>query len=288
MAELSSPVRNISDTALWAAYFRANESKRPDALYRDPYAEKLAGARGTQIANTLPDGNKHSWAWVTRTFLFDQFISKEIENGTELVVNLAAGLDARPYRMPLNPSLQWVEVDLPDILAYKQDILAKDTPKCRLERIALDLSNIDRRKDLFVDLNQRASKITVITEGLLIYLAADDVSLLAKDLAANQHFQTWILDVVSPGLLKMMQKSAGKALTEVGAPFRFAPPEGPEFFAPRGWFPETVEGLLKVASRFKRPPLFLRLLSKLPENKGPQSDRPWSGVCVLRSRHSSK
>jgi O-methyltransferase involved in polyketide biosynthesis len=190
--------------------------------------------------------------------------------------------------MPLKASLQWVEVDLPDILAYKEEILAKDTPNCRLERIALDLSNIDRRKDLFVDLNQRASKITVITEGLLIYLAADEVSLLANDLAANQHFQSWILDVVSPGLLKMMQKSAGKALTEVGAPFRFAPPEGPEFFTPSGWFPETVEGLLKVASRFKRPPLFLRLLSKLPENKGAQNDRPWSGVCVLRSRHSSK
>lgn len=286
MADPSGLVRNISDTALWAAHFRANESKRADALYRDPYAEKLAGARGTQIANTLPDGNKHSWAWVTRTYLFDKFIAREIESGTEMVINLAAGLDARPYRMPLNPSLQWIEVDLPDILAYKQDILAKDTPKCRLERIALDLSNVSGRKDLFVDLNQRASRITVITEGLLIYLAADQVSLLARDLAENQHFQTWILDIASPGLLKMMQKSAGKTLTEVGAPFRFAPPEGPEFFAPCGWFPETVEGLLKVASRFKRPPLFLRLLSKLPENKGPQNDRPWSGVCVLRSRHS--
>lgn len=286
MPEPPGAVRNISDTALWAAYFRANESKRPDALYRDPYAEKLAGARGAQIANTLPDGNKHNWAWVTRTYLFDQFISQEIENGTELVVNLAAGLDARPYRTPLNPSLQWVEVDLPDILAYKQEILAKDTPKCRLERIALDLSDIDGRKDLFAALNQRASRITVIAEGLLIYLAADEVSSLARDLAANQHFQAWILDIASPGLLKMMQKSAGKTLTEVGAPFRFGPPEGPEFFVPYGWCPETVEGLLKVASRFKRPPFFLRLLSKLPESKGQQNDRPWSGVCVLRRRQS--
>jgi hypothetical protein len=44
MAEAPGVVRNISDTALWAAYFRAEETKRPDALFRDPYAERLEGA----------------------------------------------------------------------------------------------------------------------------------------------------------------------------------------------------------------------------------------------------
>jgi len=39
-----------------------------------------------------------------------------------MVVNLAAGLDARPYRMSLPASLQWIEVDLPEILAYKEKI----------------------------------------------------------------------------------------------------------------------------------------------------------------------
>src|SRR5579883_3279085 len=97
--EREPAVRNISDTARWAAYFRAQETKRADALFRDPYAERLAGARGTEIANTLPEGNRHEWAWVARTYLFDQFIERLIGEETDLVVNLAAGLDARPYRM---------------------------------------------------------------------------------------------------------------------------------------------------------------------------------------------
>src|SRR5487761_365054 len=101
MNEPNPPVRNISDTARWVAYFRARESQRADALFRDPYAERLAGELGFQIANTLPDGNKHEWAWVARTYLFDQFLSREIHEGATLVVNLAAGLDARPYRMQL-------------------------------------------------------------------------------------------------------------------------------------------------------------------------------------------
>ena len=106
-----SNVRNISDTARWVAYFRACETQRPDALFRDPYAERLAGELGFHLANTLPEGNKHEWAWVARTYLFDQFLSREIQDGATLVVNLAAGLDARPYRMQLPPTLQWVEVD---------------------------------------------------------------------------------------------------------------------------------------------------------------------------------
>ena len=62
-------VRNISDTAYWAAYFRAQETTRPDALFRDPYAARLAGEHGANIANTLPKGNKHAWTWVARTYL---------------------------------------------------------------------------------------------------------------------------------------------------------------------------------------------------------------------------
>src|SRR5450755_809730 len=123
MNESNSTVRGVSDTARWVAYFRALETQRPDALFRDPYAERLAGEYGFQIANTLPDGNKHEWAWVARTYLFDQFLSRAIEAGADLVVNLAAGLDARPYRMDLPTALQWVEVDLPEIVAYKEEIL---------------------------------------------------------------------------------------------------------------------------------------------------------------------
>src|ERR1700678_4742448 len=108
MTETNSSVRNIAATALWVAYFRARETERPDALFRDPYAARLAGERGFDIAKTLPEGNKHEWAWVARTYLFDKYVSEEIEKGADLGVNLAAGLDPRPYRMDLWPALPGV------------------------------------------------------------------------------------------------------------------------------------------------------------------------------------
>ena len=284
MPEPPAVVRHISDTALWAAYFRAEESKRPDALFHDPHAEKLEGGKGAEIASTIPEGQAHSWAWVTRTYLVDQFLRKEIENGADLVINCAAGLDARPYRMELPPTLQWVELDLPDILAYKEERLGSAVPRCVLERIRVNLADATERRSVLQAVAAKGKRGVILTEGLLIYLSPQDVASFAADLAAVSSFQRWILDLASPGLLRMMQRTAGKTLEKVGAPFRFGPPEGPAFFEAHGWNVAQVRGLLKVAAQFGRPPFILRMLAKLPESTGPQGNRPWSGVCLLQKK----
>lgn len=283
MPDPPAVVRHISDTALWAAYFRSEESKRRDAIFRDPYAEILEGGKGVEIAKSIPEGQAHSWAWVSRTYLFDEFIRKEIENGADLIVNCAAGLDARPYRMELPPGLHWVELDLPDILAYKEERLAKEKPRCALERIRVDLANASERRSVLDAVGAKGKRGVVLTEGLLIYLSPEEVAAFARDLAGVASFQRWILDLASPGLLQMMRKSAGKALERV-APFKFGPAEGPDFFGAHGWNAIQVQGVLKTAAQFGRPPFILRLMARLPESTGRQGNRPWSGVCLMEKK----
>src|SRR5215467_13602968 len=116
MSDPESRIRNISDTARWVAVYRARESERRDAVFRDPFARVLAGARGEQIAKAMPDAEKNAWSFVARTYAIDRMIAAEVARGADVVLNLAAGLDARPYRMELPASLRWIEVDLPDIL----------------------------------------------------------------------------------------------------------------------------------------------------------------------------
>ncbi|MGH9743476.1 MAG: class I SAM-dependent methyltransferase [Candidatus Acidiferrum sp.] len=274
-------IRNVSDTARWVAVYRARETERPDAHFRDPFARRLAGERGEQIAQSMPLGRSNDWSMITRTCLGDDFINEQVRQGIDMVINLAAGLDARPYRMQLPPSLKWIEIDLPEILAYKEEILRDDKPICSLERIRLDLSDAAARRDLFEELGRRATKTLVISEGLLIYLTPDDVAGLAKDLAAPLSFQSWILDIASPGLLRMLAKRIGKQLHQA-APFKFAPPEGPDFFIPYGWKPVEVRSLLKNAARLKRLSFFMSLIARLPETEKSRRDRPWSGVCLLK------
>ena len=285
MSQASPPgdalIRNISDTALWAAVYRARETERADHLFDDPFARRLAGARGEQIATSLPFSDRATWAWVMRTYLYDQFINEQIQQGVDMVVNLAAGLDARPYRMALPGSLKWIEVDLAGILDYKEEILSAEKPVCQLERIRLDLSDVSGRRELFSQLGRRSTKTLIITEGLLIYLTPDEVGALGRDLAAPPSFQRWLTDVASPGLLRLLQKNMGPQLAQSGASFKFGPKEGPGFFAPYGWTPIDVRSPLKAAARLKRLSFGMRLLALLPASNGAQGSRPWSGICLL-------
>jgi methyltransferase (TIGR00027 family) len=207
-------------------------------------------------------------------------IQAHIARDGDAVLNLAAGLDTRPYRMDLPASLQWIEVDLPEILAHKEEILRGEKPLCSLERVRLDLSNVPARRELFARLGRQSRKALVITEGLVVYLTSDEVSLLAQDLSAQPSFRSWIVDLVSPKLLATLQKRMTSNLQQA-APFKFAPREGPAFFARFGWTVVEANSLLREAARLERLPFYLVPVSWLPDSHGTQPQRPWGGVCLL-------
>jgi methyltransferase (TIGR00027 family) len=281
MAKPAEPlIRNISDTALWVAVYRARETERQNALFRDPFARKLAGERGELIAKDMQASMRHEWPYIARTVRFDQIITEQIKQGTDMVINLAAGLCTRPYRMDLPPSLKWVEVDLPAMIDYKEEILGQEKPRCALERVRLDLADVAGRRELFKRLGSTAKKVLVVTEGLLVYLTRDEVSALGRDLAAQSSFSDWAIDLCSPGLLKMLQKNLG-ALSEAGSPLKFGPEEGPEFFTASGWKPAEVYSMLKTAAKINRLPFGMRLLALVPESNGRQGSRPWGAACRL-------
>src|SRR5947208_1396522 len=198
-------IRDVSDTARWMAVYRARESGREDAAFRDPFARSLAGERGERIANALTFGEEHAWSFIARTYLFDRFVTRLVQHGADMVVNLAAGLDTRPYRMTLPPSLRWVEVDLPDILDYKEEILGDAKPACALERVRLDLSNADARRGLFDRLGRSARHVLVLSEGLVIYLMPQEVVALALDHATPASFSPWIVDISSPAHVESLE-----------------------------------------------------------------------------------
>ena len=280
-------IRNISDTALLAAVYRARETERDDALFRDPFARRLAGERGEQIARSLAFSEKNAWSWFTRTYLFDQFINRCLTEGCDLVVNLAAGLDARPYRLALPASLKWVEVDLPEITDYKEEILADEKPSCMLERVRLDLAEVNERRKLFQRLAAESRQALIISEGLVLYLTAAEVGSLAKDLASAEPFRYWLLDLASPALLKLLQKKMGKPLEAAAAPLKFAATEGPGFFAKFGWKPIGVRSMFHTAGSLKRLPLMMSFFYHLQKSEEFQAKRPWAGACLLERRREN-
>ena len=247
-------LRNVSDTALWVASYRATESERPDALFRDPWARRLAGERGAALGSTIRSRRDVEWAVVVRTALFDEVVTERVAAGADAVLNLAAGLDTRPYRLGLPASLLWVEVDLPGIFDYKEEVLDGERPTCRLERVRLDLSRPGARRELLADVAGRCREVLVLSEGLMLYLGAEDATGLAADLHGAGSFRWWLMDLDSPRLLRFMEHRWGQAFERAGAPLRFAPEEGADYFRPFGWRLAREYSFMEECHRLRRGP----------------------------------
>jgi methyltransferase (TIGR00027 family) len=158
-------LESVSDTALLVAYHRAMESARPDALFHDPYAERLAGDRGEEIARRLRWGKRMAWSTITRTVLIDEIVLRLVGEGVETVLNLAAGFDSRPYRLPLLPSLRWVEMDLPPLTAAKIELLKDEKPRCQLERVSVNLADFSERQGAFAEQAGRQDEESARPDG---------------------------------------------------------------------------------------------------------------------------
>lgn len=284
---MTAQISNVSDTARWVAFYRAMETERPDAIFRDPFARRLAGEQGEAIVRSIPNGLSMAWPMIVRTAVMDEIIVREVGAGADLVLNLAAGLDARPWRLPLPPSLHWVDVDLPPPLDHKLETLAGDRPLCRYEPVRLDLANEAARRQLFTGLGAAARRALVITEGLLIYLTPEAVAGLARDLQAQPPFMRWLLDLGSPELLKMMEKNWAPVVRAGGAPFRFAPAENTAFFAPLGWREVEYRATFEEALRLKRTMRFGRfwsLVGRLMPKARREKFSRFSGIVLLERR----
>jgi methyltransferase (TIGR00027 family) len=245
-------IKDVSDTAFWIAHYRALETERGDALFHDPLAVRLAGEHGRNIAQAMPHARIIGWATVMRTCIIDDFIRAAVAEGVDTVLNLGAGLDTRPYRMNLPALLEWVEADFPHIVEYKQSRLADEPPRCRLQRVKIDLADLAARRALFARLDARAGRMLILTEGLVPYLGVEETTSLADDLAALAHVRYWVVDYFSPEAMKVRQHMRmGRAMQN--APFRFAPADWFAFFEQHGWRVGEIRYLVEEGARLHRP-----------------------------------
>ncbi len=234
MQKNNNHINHVSDTALWVAAYRAEESERKDALFRDPLAAELIGPLGMSIATRTQGSRYTAWSVVVRTKIIDDFILQAIASGVDTVLNLGAGLDTRPYRLSLPHNLHWIEVDFSEIIEHKNSTLKKYQPHCKLERLSLDLSLNDKREDFFQSVNENAKKVLIITEGVVPYLTNEEASDLAKAITRQSAFQFWITEYYSPEILEFL-RTPKRVKQMQKSPFKFYPENWFDFYHDHGW-----------------------------------------------------
>ncbi len=286
---MSEEIEHVSDTAFWVAYFRWQEGQRQDALFHDPLAKVLAGERGEKLARHMGIERAMTWSMSLRTWIIDGYIAEAMGRDIDMVVNLGAGLDTRPYRLNLPGDLQWVEVDFDHMINYKAEKLADEQPHCRLTRIACNLADDTERARVLTDLNSRAKSILVLTEGVIPYLTNSAVAALAHDLATLDHVDGWLTDYFSPLFNKVSARGKIKQRLARNAPFVFDPGEDPRdwpaFFARQGWEIADMRYLGEEGRKVGRDlpaNWFIRLMMRWASEDRLRPYRRMNGYALLR------
>ena len=170
-------ITHVSDTARWTALYRATESARADALFRDPLAERLAGEQGRAIVAKTPATSRSGWWLVARTKIIDDAIAEAIANG--LRSGAESGRRLGHPAVPAGPPAGFrsgSKRTFRSCSRRRRNCSPTRRPRCRLTRSAVDLSDPAARDAFFDEALEGATNALVLTEGLLMYLEDRDVA----------------------------------------------------------------------------------------------------------------
>jgi methyltransferase (TIGR00027 family) len=245
-------ISGVTDTALWVAWHRGQETSRENPLYKDPLALVLAGDRGEKIAKKMSSSDFMTWMMALRTKAIDLFLLEAIKSGAVTVINLGAGLDTRPYRMELSDAVTWIEADFPEIISYKNQMLKEYRPVVKLERYGFDLTDRKKLQNFLARVIPSGGVAVVLTEGVIPYLDNAEVEALAEDLKRASGVRFWIQDFrhggYSQGIPKLWFRMKMKR-----APMKFEVGNWFDFFGRFGWTVEREVRTFNLAQTFNRP-----------------------------------
>jgi methyltransferase (TIGR00027 family) len=250
---MGESLEGVSETALGAAEMRAEESLRPDRLVDDPFAAAFVAAAPPLFADVPSFADEAELAALVeagitgvavRTRYFDDHLGSACAAGCHQVVLLAAGLDTRAFRLAWPDGVRLFELDLPELFAFKEPVLAAQnaSPKCDRRVVPADL-----RADWPAQLTEAGfepGRVTAwVAEGLLVYLSGSDAARLLTDvgrLAASGSQLSFDYDVPDQeSALRQTRDMAG--MEEVAAMWRGGLDEDPAEWLPQhGWAVESI------------------------------------------------
>ncbi len=230
----------VGSTALLVAAMRAAETDRADRLFSDPFARALADEEGAAMLARAHARGLHKVPLVeVRTRFLDDRLLAASREGVRQIVLLAAGMDARAYRLdwPTDPApTRLYEIDREPVLAWKSARLQTSRPRC--VRVALPGDVTGEWTAALVGSGFRPAEPTAwVIEGLLVYLEEPAVhALLAQVDSLSAPGTSLFFDVPGRALFESASSApAVEAMAARGSPWRFGTDDPASLVSGRGW-----------------------------------------------------
>jgi methyltransferase (TIGR00027 family) len=226
-------------TSRWVAAARALESERPDRLFHDPWARRLAGPEGFAVLTEMAraTGTTDTAYLAIRTRFLDDF-AEHAASTLKQVVILAAGMDARAFRLAWPIDTRLFEVERASVLEVKESILRTCAAEPRCERHVLPIDLTEAWEHALVASGFRADTPALfLLEGLTPYLEREPLEALLARLSALAAPGSQLgADVIGRSFLESPWTAPllGK-LDELQIGWRFGTDEPEQLFASFGW-----------------------------------------------------
>ena len=193
-------VTGVPETMVQTLYARAKETKKQNAKIEDEIAAELVEKLDYDFYKADKD-KAMSCGVIARTIVLDRMVRQYLEKyENTVVVNIACGLDTRCYRMK-EKYLRWYNVDLPETMKIRSQVLTETGPVYQIAKSAMDDSYID-------DIDYHGENVLVIIEGLTMYLCEKDIRKMFSIIEKSFQKVTVMVEIMSPIVVKHMKEKS--------------------------------------------------------------------------------
>ena len=264
----------VSMTALWVAQARAEESARSERLFEDSLAEAFIAAAGSVTPPQLEERFGEIYPYMIdyfaiRTRFFDEYLLAACAAGRRQIVVLAAGLDTRAFRLAWPAGVRVFELDLPEVFAFKEQVLARQNARPVCQRIVVEADLSKEWSASLIQASFRPEDPTVwLAEGILLYLTEEENDqLLTRISQLSASGSRLAFDHTSRDLQRLpLLRQANAALDELGVSWQSILADPAMWLVRHGWQAE-VSDATSHAAQYNRPVPTLAELTKVKDTR---------------------
>ena len=224
-------MKPISKTAFYCCGVRMRDAEREQPVCGDTYAKLFMNDEAIKILDQFKDEFGPNTSNVARHRIIDDLVREELRAHPDLcVVIIGAGFDTRAYRIKGGT---WVELDEPQVIAYKNERLPASQCQNELQRIPIDFSteSVEEKLSSFA----WRKPVVVIIEGVFMYLEEETIKQLLQTLHRLFPQHKLICDLMTRIFFTKYGRTIHETLTGMGASFKFTADNPAAVFVQSGY-----------------------------------------------------
>ena len=221
----------VSDTAFLTCGARAADAKIAQSLCDDHYASLFMTEHGKQVYESFRLDDKPRASIVIRHRLIDDLLRARLaQNPETTVIIIGAGFDARAFRLPGG---NWVEIDEPQVINLKNQVLPASQCRNPFQRIAIDFAHESLADKL--PAVAPGTPVVVVMEGIFVYLEEQQARGNLRILKEAYPAHTLICDLCTRYFMERYGKGLTQRIEKLGAKLKFLPDDTTEIFIQAGY-----------------------------------------------------